>query len=176
MLILITLLMGSLFFLFSILSSIIVIVLQYLCLFWGSDNSMYSNLCVYQEDKSDPDPLNHRVAPRPPCRSFCTQVIPHVNYITMTDNRILIEVGNEGLLFSIDFLLVKIVMSDSFFPLAWRIHFCGKVPYTIYFFDSDFPFFFHDRCRKCRTHHFYFYRRLLDYDVIAYFAGCKCLC
>ena len=44
------------------------------------------------------------------------------------------------------------------------------------FFDSDFPFFFHDRCRKCRTHHFYFYRRLLDYDVIAYFAGCKCLC
>ena len=51
------------------------IVMQYLCLFWGSDNEMYVNQCVYQEDVSSPNPVNHKVAPRPPCRSFCVQVI-----------------------------------------------------------------------------------------------------
>lgn len=50
------------------------IVMQYLCLFWASDNSMYTNCCVFQEDTSDADPKKHLIAPRPPCRSFCTQV------------------------------------------------------------------------------------------------------
>jgi hypothetical protein len=51
------------------------IVMQYLCLFWGSENDMYVNLCYYKEDVSSPDPDLHQVAPRPPCRSFCVQVI-----------------------------------------------------------------------------------------------------
>lgn len=50
------------------------IVMQYLCLFWGSDNSMYTNFCIYQEDVSDPNPINHKLSPRQPCRSFCVQV------------------------------------------------------------------------------------------------------
>jgi len=50
------------------------IVMEYLCLFWGSNSDQYTNYCVFQEDVSDPNPLNHRVAPRPPCRSFCTQI------------------------------------------------------------------------------------------------------
>lgn len=50
------------------------IVMQYLCLFYGSDNPMYTNECVNQEDVKDPNPANHKVAPRPPCRSFCVQV------------------------------------------------------------------------------------------------------
>ena len=50
------------------------IVMQYLCLFWGSDNRMYKNLCVYTEQTDDPDSENFVRAPRPPCRSFCTQV------------------------------------------------------------------------------------------------------
>ena len=50
------------------------IVMQYLCLFYGSDNDMYRNHCIYQEDVSDSNPVNHKVAPRPPCRSFCVQV------------------------------------------------------------------------------------------------------
>lgn len=35
---------------------------------------MYTNLCINQEDVSDPNPANHKVAPRYPCRSFCVQV------------------------------------------------------------------------------------------------------
>ena len=50
------------------------IVMQYLCLFWGSDNEMYTNLCIWQEDVTSPDPKQHKLAPRPPCRSFCIQV------------------------------------------------------------------------------------------------------
>lgn len=50
------------------------IVMQYLCLFYGSENDMYTNYCLYQEDVSDPNPSFHKVAPRPPCRSFCVQV------------------------------------------------------------------------------------------------------
>jgi hypothetical protein len=50
------------------------IVMQYLCLFWGSDNEMYTNLCIFQESVSSPDPANHIITPRPPCRSFCVQV------------------------------------------------------------------------------------------------------
>ena len=49
-------------------------VMEYLCLYWGTDNSMYTNYCIYQEDVSDPNPANHKIAGRPPCRSFCTQV------------------------------------------------------------------------------------------------------
>ena len=49
------------------------IVMQYLCLFYGSDNTMYVNECVNQEDVKDPNPANHKVAPRPPCKSFCVQ-------------------------------------------------------------------------------------------------------
>jgi hypothetical protein len=50
------------------------IVMQYFCLFWGSDNPMYTNFCIYQEDVSDPNPIKHKVAPRAPCRSFCVQI------------------------------------------------------------------------------------------------------
>ena len=47
---------------------------QYLCLFWGSDNLMYRNLCIYYEETDDPEEINHVKSPRPPCRSFCVQV------------------------------------------------------------------------------------------------------
>lgn len=52
------------------------LVMQYLCLFWGSDNSQYSNGCasVDCEDVSSSIPANHKLAPRPPCRSFCVVV------------------------------------------------------------------------------------------------------
>ena len=50
------------------------IVMQYLCLFWGSQNDMYTNLCFWKEDVSSPDPDQHKISPRPPCRSFCVQV------------------------------------------------------------------------------------------------------
>ena len=44
--------------------------MQYLCLFWGSNNYMYTNCCQYSESSSTP--TFH--APRAPCRSFCIQV------------------------------------------------------------------------------------------------------
>jgi hypothetical protein len=51
------------------------IVMQYLCLMWGSDNLMYKSEChSCCEDVSDPNPNNRRVAPLYPCRSFCTQI------------------------------------------------------------------------------------------------------
>lgn len=50
------------------------IVMQYLCLWWGSDNSMYRNECQKYEDSSNPNPAEQLKAPRPPCRSFCVQV------------------------------------------------------------------------------------------------------
>jgi len=50
------------------------IVMEYLCLFWGSDNEMYTNLCIYQESVSSGNPNQHIISPRPPCRSFCVQV------------------------------------------------------------------------------------------------------
>lgn len=50
------------------------IVLQYLCLFWGSQNDMYDNYCFWMEDVSSPNPDEHQIAPRPPCRSFCVQI------------------------------------------------------------------------------------------------------
>lgn len=51
------------------------IVMQYLCLFYGSDNPMYTNYCVYQEDVTLANKEDHRLAPRPPCKSFCVQVV-----------------------------------------------------------------------------------------------------
>lgn len=50
------------------------IVMQYLCLFWGTENDMYTNLCFWREETQDPDPRKHKVTGRPPCRSFCVQV------------------------------------------------------------------------------------------------------
>jgi hypothetical protein len=50
------------------------IVMQYLCLFWGTENDMYRNLCFWKEETQDPDPTKHKVTGRPPCRSFCVQV------------------------------------------------------------------------------------------------------
>ncbi len=47
---------------------------QYLCLFWGSDNLMYRNLCIWFEETDDAEAINHVKSPRPPCRSFCVQV------------------------------------------------------------------------------------------------------
>lgn len=49
-------------------------VMQYLCLFYGSNNVMYRNWCQFVEDVRDALPANHKVAPRYPCRSFCVQV------------------------------------------------------------------------------------------------------
>lgn len=49
-------------------------VMQYLCLFYGSNNVMYKNWCQFVEDVRDALPANHKVAPRYPCRSFCVQV------------------------------------------------------------------------------------------------------
>lgn len=57
------------------------IVMQYLCLFWGSQNYMYRNYCYWSEDVSDPDPTKHLIAPRPPCRSFCVQVRPFLQLL-----------------------------------------------------------------------------------------------
>jgi hypothetical protein len=50
------------------------IVMQYLCSFWGSENSMYTNSCLYKEDTNNAIEELKRFAPRPPCRSFCVQV------------------------------------------------------------------------------------------------------
>eukprot|EP01041_Mallomonas_annulata_P008451 gene8451-17423_t len=49
-------------------------VMQYLCLFWASDNYMYRNSCIDKEDTTGPDPADHRLSPRYPCRSFCIQI------------------------------------------------------------------------------------------------------
>jgi hypothetical protein len=49
--------------------------MQYLCLFYGSDNEMYTNNCIYQENVTDPNRANHKVAPRAPCKGFCVQVV-----------------------------------------------------------------------------------------------------
>ena len=56
------------------------IVLQYLCLFWASQNDMYDNYCFWMEDVSSPNPDEHQIAPRPPCRSFCVQVMSVIVY------------------------------------------------------------------------------------------------
>ena len=53
------------------------LVMQYLCLTYGSNNFMYSDYCIYQEDTSPTDPDNHKYAAYPPCRSFCVQVLRH---------------------------------------------------------------------------------------------------
>jgi len=50
------------------------IVMQYVCLFYGSNNNMYENLCLYREEITDSQQANHKIAPRPPCRSFCVQI------------------------------------------------------------------------------------------------------
>ena len=44
--------------------------MEYLCLFWGSNNRMYTNCCIFSEAASH----GSIIAPRPPCRSFCVQV------------------------------------------------------------------------------------------------------
>jgi len=49
-------------------------VMQYLCLFYGSNNDMYTNHC--QDELSGVDPATHVYVPRPPCRSFCVQGMP----------------------------------------------------------------------------------------------------
>lgn len=48
--------------------------MQYLCLFYGSDNSQYRNYCVFQEVVNAQGQQEKQVAARPPCRSFCVQV------------------------------------------------------------------------------------------------------
>jgi hypothetical protein len=47
--------------------------MQYLCLFWATENPMYSNYCVYKETVLSNGQLS--VAQRPPCKSFCVQVL-----------------------------------------------------------------------------------------------------
>lgn len=48
--------------------------MEYFCLYFGTENTMYRNSCFYLEDVSDPNPAKHKVTQRPPCRSFCVQV------------------------------------------------------------------------------------------------------
>jgi hypothetical protein len=50
------------------------IVMQYLCLFYGSNNNMYRNWCQFREDVTPANRAEYKVAPRYPCRSFCVQV------------------------------------------------------------------------------------------------------
>lgn len=50
------------------------IVKQYLCLFWGSHNYMYTNYCEKQEFYSQLA-KDEKKAPRKPCRSFCVQIV-----------------------------------------------------------------------------------------------------
>eukprot|EP01032_Pedospumella_encystans_P017707 gene17706-20171_t len=50
------------------------IVMQYLCLFYGSDNSQYRNYCINKEDPNPPLQADKKFAPKAPCRSFCVQV------------------------------------------------------------------------------------------------------
>jgi hypothetical protein len=50
------------------------IVMQYLCLFWGSNNTMYTNRCK-SRDRSDLPVGNKQIhIQTPPCRSFCVQI------------------------------------------------------------------------------------------------------
>lgn len=51
------------------------IVMQYLCLTYGSDNTMYVNHCAKQELTDSFDKNNDRLAPPRPCRSFCVQIV-----------------------------------------------------------------------------------------------------
>jgi hypothetical protein len=53
-------------------------VMQYLCLFWATNNNMYTNYCVYKETVLSNGQLS--VAQRPPCRSFCIQVIGRASH------------------------------------------------------------------------------------------------
>jgi hypothetical protein len=50
------------------------IVMQYLCLFWGSDNLMYTNCCILSEYVISTDASTKIISPRYPCHSFCVQV------------------------------------------------------------------------------------------------------
>lgn len=50
------------------------IVMQYLCLFYGSNNNMYRNWCQFREDVTPASKAEYKIAPRYPCRSFCVQV------------------------------------------------------------------------------------------------------
>jgi hypothetical protein len=79
------------------------IVMQYLCLFWGSDNSMYTNFCIYQEDVSDPNPINHKLSPRQPCRSFCVQVNMDSRLHLSVSSCLLLVIENEIILLSVCF-------------------------------------------------------------------------
>ena len=47
--------------------------MQYLCLFYGSNNAMYTNHC--KDDLTGVNPADHVYVPRYPCRSFCVQVM-----------------------------------------------------------------------------------------------------
>lgn len=50
------------------------IVMQYMCLFWGSNNTMYNNECSALDITNRPL-LNKQIRTQtPPCRSFCVQI------------------------------------------------------------------------------------------------------
>merc|ERR1712072_1366719 len=50
------------------------IVMQYLCLFWGSNNTMYKNDCSALDVASRPLKNKQIHTQTPPCRSFCVQI------------------------------------------------------------------------------------------------------
>ena len=55
-------------------------VMEYLCLFWGTDNYMYRNSCIHHEDTTSANPADHKLTQRYPCRSFCIQVFNYYLY------------------------------------------------------------------------------------------------
>lgn len=50
------------------------IVMQYLCLFWGSNNTMYNNGCNALDEVNRPLKNKQIHTQTPPCRSFCVQI------------------------------------------------------------------------------------------------------
>ena len=50
------------------------IVMQYLCLFWGSNNTMYDNGCNALDEVNRPLKNKQINTQTPPCRSFCVQI------------------------------------------------------------------------------------------------------
>lgn len=50
------------------------IVMQYLCLFYGSDSPMYRNYCIFRRELISPVQERQVFARVPPCKSFCVQI------------------------------------------------------------------------------------------------------
>jgi len=58
-------------------------VMQYLCLTYGSNNDQYRNYCYFKEKVDNTDVHNRELTARAPCRGFCVQVIIHIVVFTV---------------------------------------------------------------------------------------------